>query len=71
MKYRLYSRCSSDTDHPSGEDVGSYDSPEEAKDQTSPRRWGLRTGANGRRVWLGYPTSDIEWYAQIRQVPGD
>jgi len=71
MKYRLYSRCTADTDRPSGEQVGSFDSPEEAKNHTHRRRWGLRTGANGRRVWLGYPTADADWYDQIRQVPGD
>lgn len=67
MKYHLYRRSTDETDVPSGEDAGTFDSLDEAKESTHRRRWALHTAPNGRRVWLGHPTSQAAWYDQIRQ----
>ncbi|MFC7624841.1 hypothetical protein [Microlunatus sp. GCM10028923] len=69
MRFHLYERTSEDTDTPSGTDLGSYASLDEAKETTPPRRWIARRGANGRRVWLGLPTAGAQWYDQVRERP--
>lgn len=65
----MYERTDEDTDQPSGTDLGSYGSLNEAKESTPRRHWVVRRGANGRRVWLGLPTAGAEWYDQVRERP--